>query len=176
MIFTSTKLAGVFIIELEKIEDERGFFARAWCSDEFKRHQLNEMFVQCNLSFNKFKGTIRGLHYQVKPYEEAKLVHCIHGAIYDVIVDLRQSSVTYKQWIGVELNQNNRRALYVPEGFAHGFQTLTDNAEIFYQVSQFYAPKYERGIRWDDSIFHIEWPLPLSVISEKDRNYPNFRA
>lgn len=175
MIFTPTKFAGAFIIDLEKIADERGFFARAWCNNEFKNQGLKENFVQCNISYNKSKGTIRGLHYQLKPYDEAKLVRCLSGAIYDVIVDLRPSSSTHKQWLGVELNESNRRALYVPEGFAHGFQTLTDNAEVFYQVSQFYTPQYERGIRWDDPLFRINWPLTLTQISSKDCNYPDFK-
>ena len=174
MIFIPTKLNGSFIIDLEKHGDERGFFARAWCQKEFAAHGLNENIVQCNVSYNKQKGTIRGLHYQIKPYEEAKLVRCMKGAISDVIVDLRPSSPTYKQWIAVELSEANRRALYVPEGFAHGFQTLMDDTELFYQVSQFYAPEFERGVRWNDPAFAINWPFPISNISSKDSSYSDF--
>lgn len=174
MVFTPIKLNGSFIIDLEKHGDERGFFARAWCQKEFAVHGLNENIVQCNVSYNKQKGTIRGLHYQIKPYEEAKLVRCMKGAISDVIVDLRPSSPTYKQWIAVELSEANRRALYVPEGFAHGFQTLMDDTELFYQVSQFYAPEFERGVRWNDPAFAINWPFPISNISSKDSSYSDF--
>lgn len=175
MIFTPTKLNGSFIIDLEQHGDERGFFARAWCQKEFVAHGLNENLVQCNISYNQRKGTIRGLHYQIKPYEESKLVRCLKGAIMDVIIDLRSSSVTYKQWIAVELSESNRRALYVPEGFAHGFQTLKDDTELFYQVSQFFAPEYERGVRWNDPVFNIAWPLAPTMISEKDQSYQLFQ-
>ncbi len=176
MIFRETKLAGAFIIELEKLEDERGFFARAWCQKEFEAQGLVSRFVQCNVSFNKKRGTLRGMHYQVAPYEEVKLVRCTRGAIYDVIIDLRPDSPTYTQWLGVELTADNYRMLYVPEGCAHGYQTLTDNAEVFYQVSQFYAPQCERGVRWDDPVFNIEWPIDHPIIlSEKDRRWPDFK-
>ena len=144
-------LKGAFIIEPERLEDNRGFFARAWCKKEFETHGLNSRLVQCNISFNKSSGTLRGMHYQVAPYEEAKLVRCTMGAIYDVIIDLRPDSATYMDWIGVELTADNRKMLYVPENFAHGYQTLNDNTEVFYQVSQFYSPEFETGVRWDDS-------------------------
>ena len=170
MLFTPTKLKDAYIVEPKKIEDERGFFARSWCEKEFRDRGLNPNLVQCNISFNKKKGTLRGMHLQVEPYAEAKLVRCTQGAIYDAIVDLRPDSETYKQWIGVELTADNRKALYVPEGFAHGFQTLADNTEVFYQMSQFYAPECARGYRWNDPGFGINWPEEISVISEKDLN------
>jgi dTDP-4-dehydrorhamnose 3,5-epimerase len=172
MIFKETKLKGAYIIEIEPIEDERGFFARSFCEEEFKKHGLNPHIAQCNISYNKKKGTLRGMHYQVAPYEETKLVRCTMGAIYDVIVDLRPDSSTFKQWMGVELTQENRRLLYVPEGFAHGFQTLTDNAELIYYHSAFYSPEYERGLRFDDPTLAINWPLPAGAISPKDQSYP----
>lgn len=172
MIFKETKLKGAYIIEIELMEDERGFFARSFCSEEFKKHGLNPRIAQCNISYNKKKGTLRGMHYQVAPYEETKLVRCTMGAIYDVIVDLRTDSLTFKQWIAVELTQENRRLLYVPEGFAHGFQTLTDNAELIYCHSAFYSPEYERGLRFDDPTLAINWPLPAGAISPKDQSYP----
>jgi dTDP-4-dehydrorhamnose 3,5-epimerase len=149
MIFTETRLKGAFIIEPEKLDDERGFFARTYCQKEFKDHGLNPVVAQCNISFNRVKGTLRGLHYQIAPYEEAKLVYCTKGAIYDVIIDLRASSLTFKKWFGVDLTAENRRMLYIPEGFAHGFQTLEDDTEVFYQMSEFYNPEYARGIRWN---------------------------
>jgi dTDP-4-dehydrorhamnose 3,5-epimerase len=171
MIFTETKLKGSFIIDIEPREDERGFFARSWCEDEFKQHGLNTRLVQCNISFNKKRGTLRGMHYQAAPFAEAKVVRCTMGAIYDVIIDLREDSPTFKQWISVELTAENRRALYVPENFAHGFQTLTDNAEVFYQISEFYRPEYARGIRWNDCAFGVEWPVETLIISQKDADY-----
>lgn len=174
MKFHKARLKNVYIIELEKHEDERGFFARTFCQEEFKAHGLNFRVVQCNMSFNKKKGTLRGMHYQVAPHEEAKLVRCTRGAIYDVIIDLRKDSPTFKQWITVELTAENRHMLYVPEGFAHGFQTLEDNTEIFYQVSEFYHPESERGIRWDDPALGIKWPFPVTNISEKDQKWSNF--
>ena len=177
MIFRETKLAGAFIIDLEKREDERGFFARAWCEKEFAEHGLATRLVQCNLSYNARPGTLRGMHYQVAPHEETKLVRCFRGAIFDVIIDLRRDSKTYKQWVGVELSADNRRALYVPEGFAHGYQTLTPDAETFYQVSEFYAPEAERGVRWNDPAFGIKWPeTPERVISEKDTAFPDYEG
>jgi len=177
MIFKETRLKGAFIIELEQLKDERGFFARAWCQKEFEAHGLTPRLVQCNISFNKRRGTLRGMHYQAAPYEEAKLVRCTRGAVYDVIIDLRPDSPTYKQWIGVELTADNRRMLYVPEGFAHGYQTLTDNAEVFYQVSQFYSPESERGVRWNDPAFGIEWPeADVRIISAKDQSWPDYAA
>lgn len=175
MIFTETNLSGSYLIELKELADDRGFFARSWCQKEFEQHGLVSRVVQANLSFNRKKGTMRGMHYQVAPYEETKLVRCTRGAIYDVIVDLRSGSPTYRQWIGAELTADNRRMLFVPEGFAHGFQTLIDEAEVTYQVSQFYTPGAERGARYDDPTFGIEWPLPVKVISEKDRNWPDYK-
>ena len=172
MQFTETELSGAFIIEIQKILDSRGFFARAWCQHEFKKHGINSSITQSNLSFNQQKGTLRGLHYQAAPYEEAKLVRCTKGGIFDVAVDLRNSSSTYGKWVGVELTADNHRMLLIPEGFAHGFQTLEDNTEVFYQVSEFYAPDAEKGARYDDPAFGISWPLNVSVISEKDKNWP----
>jgi len=176
MKFIETKLKGTYIIELEPMEDERGFFARSFCQKEFKKHGLNFRIVQCNISFNKKRGTLRGMHYQVSPYEEAKLVSCIRGAIYDVIIDLRQDSPTYCQWFAVELTEENYKMLYIPKGFAHGFQTLEDNTVVFYQMSEFYYPECARGVRWDDSTFEIEWPLSEQVMSKKDLSYPDFRV
>ena len=176
MIFTSTKLQDAYIIEPKKLEDERGFFARTWCEREFRDRGLNPNLVQCNISFNKTKGTLRGMHLQVAPCAEAKLVRCTKGAIYDVIVDLRPDSPSYKQWLGVELTPANHKALYVPEGFAHGFQTLADNTEVFYQMSQFYAPECARGYRWNDPSFGITWPEEISVISSKDRNLTDYQT
>ena len=175
MIFKETKLKGAYIIELEPLEDERGFFARSFCQKEFEEHGLNPRIVQCNVSFNKKKGTLRGMHYQVAPHEEAKLVSCIRGAIYDVIIDLRPNSSTYCQWFATELSAENYKMLYVPEGFAHGFQTLEDNTVVFYQMSEFYHPECARGVRWDDSTFEIEWPeVSKRIISDKDQSYLDF--
>lgn len=171
MIFKETKLKGAYIIEIEPIDDERGFFARSWCKEEFKQRGLNCNLVQCNISFNKKSGTLRGMHYQIAPYEEDKLVRCTSGAIYDVIIDLRPKSETFKQWISIELTAENRKMLYVPKGFAHGFQTLEDNAEVFYQMSEFYHHGHATGIRWDDESFKIEWPIEEKIISDKDKNY-----
>ena len=174
MIFTETKLKGAFIIDIEPREDDRGFFARSWCEDEFKQHGLNPRLVQCNISFNKKLGTIRGLHYQAAPFAEAKVVRCTMGALYDVIVDLRPESPTYKHWVSVELTAENRRGLYIPEDFAHGFQTLMDNTEAFYQMSEFYHPECARGVRWDDPAFGISWPTAPSMISRQDNEYVAF--
>jgi dTDP-4-dehydrorhamnose 3,5-epimerase len=175
MIFIETKLKNAFIIESERIEDHRGFFARAWCKNEFKAHGLNDRLVQCNLSFNRHRGTIRGMHYQESPHEETKIVRCTRGAIYDVIIDLRRESATYLKWIGVELTAENRKMLYIPEGFAHGYQTLENNTEIFYLTSQFFSPESERGVCWDDPTFAIEWRVSDNlVISEKDRNWQKY--
>ena len=175
MIFTETKLKGACIIDIEKREDERGFFARAWCQKELEAHDLNAQWVQANLAFSQKKGTLRGLHCQIAPYQEAKLMRCIRGAIYDVIVDLRSESPTYMQWLGVELTADNHKMLYVPEGFAHGYQSLADNTEVFYPVSQFYTPGSERGVRWNDPAFGIEWPMTKNMIlSEKDKSWPDF--
>ncbi len=175
MIFQPTKLAGAFIIDIEEISDERGFFARSWCQREFEEHGLDHELAQCSISFNKMRGTLRGMHYQVSPYEEGKVVRCISGAIYDVIVDLRPQSATFKQWITVELTAANRRMIYVPPGVAHGFQSLVDDTEVFYQVSEFYSQEASRSVRWDDPGFGIEWPyVERRVISERDRNLPDF--
>jgi dTDP-4-dehydrorhamnose 3,5-epimerase len=174
--FTQTPLRGAYLIDLEPHPDERGFFARTFCAREFEEHGLSPVVVQANMSFNRRKGTLRGMHYQLPPAAEAKLVRCTRGAIHDVIVDLRPDSPTHLQGFGVELSADNRTALYVPEVFAHGFQTLEDETEVAYQVSEFYAPGQERGIRHDDPALAIEWPLPVSVISEKDRSWPPFSA
>ena len=174
MIFRETKLKGAFIIEIEKREDERGFFGRSWCANEMKEHGLNVNIRQANISFNKAKGTLRGMHYQIAPHQEAKLVRCSRGSIYDVIIDLRKNSPTFKQWIGVELTQDNYKMLYVPEDFAHGFITLEDNCEISYLMSEFYVPGAGATIRWNDPLFNIEWPIVPKVISEKDRFQHNF--
>lgn len=174
MIFTETKLKGAFIIEPERREDERGFFARLWCRDEFEAHGLATEFVQCSVSFNKKKGTLRGMHYQASPHKEAKLVRCTRGAIYDVIIDLRSDSPTFTQWVAAELTEENHRMLYVPEGFAHGFQTLQDNTEIFYQMSEFYHPESAKGVRWNDPVFSITWPPDERTIILRDMQYPNF--
>jgi len=172
MIFRETILKGAFVIEMEKFEDKRGFFARAWCQKEVEANGLVSRVVQTNISFNKKRGTLRGMHYQVAPYEQIKLVRCTRGAIYDVVIDLRPDSPTFRKWTGVELTAENYTMLYVPENFAHGFQTLEDNTEVTYQVSQFYSPESERGVRYDDPVFQVEWPLPVEVISEKDIAWP----
>jgi dTDP-4-dehydrorhamnose 3,5-epimerase len=172
--FRETELQGAFIIDPERLEDERGFFARTWCQREAEAYGLQPKWLQCNISFNKKKGTMRGMHYQVAPFEEAKLIRCTMGAIHDVIIDLRPDAPTFKQWVAVELSAENRRMLYIPEGFAHGFLTLEDNSEIFYQMSEFYAPVYARGVRWNDPAFGIQWLIDVRVISDRDRNYPDF--
>jgi len=172
MIFTETKLRGAYIIEPEIIADERGFFARTWSEEEFSMERLNTQLVQCNASGNKRKGTLRGMHFQTSPHAEAKLVRCTAGALYDVIVDLRRDSPTWGRWFGAELTRQNLRMMYVPEGFAHGYQTLADDTEVFYQMSEYYHPESARGIRWDDPTIAIEWPLEISVISERDRMLP----
>ncbi len=176
MIFKETKLKGAYIIEIEKLEDERGFFARAWCKKEFEKHNLISRLVQANVSFNKKMGTLRGMHYQLAPYEETKLVRCTRGAIYDVIIDLRPDSNTYGQWMSVELTSENYKMLYVPENFAHGFLTLEDDSAVSYQVSEFYSPGSEHGIRYDDPVFRIDWPLEVTVISEKDKSCTDFQV
>lgn len=174
MIFTETKVAGAFVIDLEKRADERGFFARMFCEREFSDHGLATRFVQANNSLAVTKGTLRGLHYQLAPKSEVKLVRCVRGSLLDVIVDLREDSETFCQHIAVELTAENRRMLYVPKGFAHGFITLEDQTETLYLVDEFYAPDRERGLRWNDPKFGIEWPLEPVVISEKDRTHPDF--
>lgn len=174
MKFTETKLKGAFVVEIEKLSDDRGFFARSWCQKEFEAHGLIPEVVQANVSYNRKKGTLRGMHYQVAPYQECKLIRCTRGAIYDVIIDLRLESPTYRQWTGVELTADNYTMFFVPEDFAHGFQTLTDETEITYQVSQFYMPGSEKGIRFDDPSFDIQWPLDVTIISDKDGTWPDF--
>jgi dTDP-4-dehydrorhamnose 3,5-epimerase len=169
-----TALAGAYIIDIEPVTDERGFFARSWCRHEFEKYGLNSNLAQCGISFNKKCGALRGMHYQAKPHEESKVVRCTRGAIYDVIVDLQPESSTFKQWTAVELNAENRRMLYIPPGFAHGFQSLVDDTEVFYQISEFYHPGSARGVRWDDPAFGIQWPPAERIISDKDRQYPDF--
>jgi dTDP-4-dehydrorhamnose 3,5-epimerase len=177
MIFSETALPGAYVIDLERIEDERGFFARAWCERELTEHGLETRIAQSNVSFNKHKGTLRGMHFQRPPHQETKLIRCIRGGLFDVIIDLRPDSTGYKRWMGVELTADNRRMLYVPRGFAHGFQTLEDDTEIFYMVSEFYTPEAEGGVRWDDPAFTVEWPLgPPTEISQKDQQWPDFRG
>jgi dTDP-4-dehydrorhamnose 3,5-epimerase len=175
MIFQETKLKDAYIIEPERLEDERGFFARSFCQQEFKRFGIDFNIAQCNISFNKNKGTLRGMHYQSAPYEEAKMVSCVRGAIYDVIIDLRPNSSTYCQWLGVELSAENYEIFYIPKGFAHGFQTLAEDTVVLYQMSEFYHPESAQGVRWNDPAFEIKWPLSNSVISEKDMNFKDFR-
>jgi len=175
MIFKKTNLEDACVIELEKIEDERGFFARVWDSKKFLENDLNPKIVQCNISRSKLKGTIRGLHYQKNPFEENKLIRCTKGKIFDVLLDLRPTSKTFKKYEGFELSEDNHKMVYVPEGFAHGFQTLENNTEVFYQVSQFYSPNSENGIRWNDPAFKIKWPLDVTEISQKDQNWKLFK-
>jgi len=174
MIFTATKLDGAFIIDIQKLEDDRGFFARSFCQREFQEYGLNPNLAQCNISYNRKKGTLRGMHFQAAPFQEAKLVRCTHGAIYDVIIDLRINSFTYKKHVAFTLKANEHRMLYVPENFAHGFLTLEDNTQVFYQMSEFYVPGHDRGFRWDDPEFDIEWPDDIKVISERDSSYADF--
>jgi dTDP-4-dehydrorhamnose 3,5-epimerase len=177
MIFKETKLDGAYIVEMEPIGDHRGFFARAWCTKEFQAHNLIAQFVQSNLTYSPKRGTLRGLHYQIAPHQEVKLVRCTRGATYDVIVDLRPDSHTHKQWLAVELTADNHKMIYIPAGFAHGYQILMDDTEVFYQVGQFYAPEYERGARWNDPAFGIEWPItsPL-ILSDKDKSWPDYQS
>lgn len=172
MRFEKTPLDGAFIVELDLFEDERGFFARSFCRNEFQDRGLDPAVAQCNVSFNRKRGTLRGLHYQAMPHEEAKLVRCTRGAIWDVIVDVREDSATRYRWFSVELNAENHRGLYVPRGFAHGFQTLADDSEVFYQMSEFYHPEAARGLRWDDPRIGIDWPIGNPVISPRDLSYP----
>ncbi|WP_373498635.1 dTDP-4-dehydrorhamnose 3,5-epimerase [Desulfococcus sp.] len=174
MIFQETPLKGAFVLELKKIEDDRGFFARSYCQKEFEEHGLVPRIVQANVSYNAKKGTLRGMHYQIHPYEETKLVRCTCGAIYDVIIDLRKESPTYRQWFGIELTSKNRKMLFVPESFGHGFQTLKEDTEVTYMVSQFYSPGSERGIRWNDPAFGIHWPTVVEVISPKDAHWEDY--
>jgi len=174
MKFVETPLPGSFVIEPEARADTRGFFARAFCRQEFEAHKLVGDVAQCNISFNLQQGTLRGMHYQIAPHQEVKLVRCTMGAVYDVILDLRAESPTFCQWFGIELNCDNRRMMYVPQGFAHGYLTLRESTEVFYQVSEVYQPNSERGARWNDPAFRIRWPIEPRVISEKDRAYADF--
>ena len=175
MIFRETTLAGAYVIELEKIEDERGFFSRSWCEKEFRQQGLETKLVQANVSFNKRAGTLRGMHYQLPPCEESKVVSCTKGAIYDVIIDLRRNSPTFLQWFGLTLSASNRKTLYVPKSFAHGFQTMEDDSEVFYLMSEFYSQEHARGVRWNDPLVRIIWPMEPSVLSPRDRQYGDAR-
>lgn len=174
MIFTPTPLASAWIIDLERLEDDRGFFARSFCRDEFGAHGLDPGIAQINVSFNRRRGTLRGMHFQAQPHAEAKVVRCTQGAIWDVIVDLRRHSSTFKRWYGVELSASNRRSLYVPKDFAHGFQTLSDDAEVIYLMSEMYRPDSAVGVLWNDPAFGIEWPIPDPAMSERDRSFRRF--
>ncbi|MBB6142863.1 dTDP-4-dehydrorhamnose 3,5-epimerase [Silvibacterium bohemicum] len=174
MLFHKTKLPKVFEIEPEPHHDDRGFFARIWCEKEIEVHGLNPKLVQCSISFNSRKGTLRGMHFQAEPYAESKIVRCTSGAIYDVVIDLRPKSPTFRQWIAVILSARNHRMIYVPEGCGHGFLTLEDQTEVVYQMSEFYNPESSRGTRWNDPAFQIAWPEAVEVISERDQTYPNF--
>lgn len=175
MNFVETKLKGAFVIDIERREDQRGFFARAWCQKEFEAHGLINCFAQANIGFSYKKGTVRGMHFQMNPYQEVKLARCTMGRIFDVIVDLRPESKTYRQWIGVELTDDNRRMLYIPEGCAHGYQTMVDNTEVVYDTSKFYAPQYATGVLFNDPVFGIEWPVAVEIISDADRSWPAYQ-
>lgn len=174
MKFEPLHLQGAFVLDIEPREDERGIFARTYCEEEFDAHGLPTRFVQCNTSFNRRRGTLRGLHFQADPRPEAKLVRCTRGAIWDVIIDLRPDSSTFCQWAGFELGADNRRALFVPAGFAHGFQTLVDDSEVFYQMSEFYVPELARGARWNDPTFGIAWPIEMPIIAPRDEGFADF--
>lgn len=176
MIFEETKLKGAYIIDINKLEDERGFFGRTFCKKEFESLGLNVNITQANIAHNKHKGTLRGMHMQQSPFGETKLVRCTKGAIYDVIIDLRADSETFKQWFGVELSAENFKMIYVPEGFAHGYLVLEDDSDITYQVTQYYTRSHETGVRWNDPAFNIKWPMEPLMISEKDRNMPNLSS
>jgi dTDP-4-dehydrorhamnose 3,5-epimerase len=172
MLFTPTPLAGAFVVDIERHEDSRGFFARSFCEQEFAAHGLRHRPLQSNISFNALPGTVRGMHYQRAPHEEAKLVRCTTGRVFDVIIDIRENSPTRHQWFGVELDSDSRRALYIPEGFAHGFQTLEHATEVFYEMFNTFHPDCAEGLRWDDPVLGIAWPLRPTTISERDRAYP----
>ena len=172
MIFTESPLSGAYVVDMERLPDERGFFARSYCADEFSARGLGPELRQCSVSYNARKGTLRGMHYQDAPHEEHKLVRCTAGAVFDVIVDIRAASPTYRRWYGAELTQDNRRSLFIPPGFAHGFLSLTDDSEVYYMISVAHAPKFSRGVRWNDPAFAIEWPSAPAVISERDAAYP----
>jgi dTDP-4-dehydrorhamnose 3,5-epimerase len=174
MKFLPCRLAGAFVVEIEPHQDARGLFARTFCQDEFVRHGLPGQFVQCNISRNRLRGTLRGMHYQIEPAPEGKLVRCTRGSIYDVLVDLRTDSPTYTQWEAFDLSAQTARAVFIPPGIAHGFQTLEDDTEVFYQMTEFYQPDLQRGVRWDDPAFRIRWPLETVAVSERDNSYPDF--
>ena len=174
MIFTETALKHAWLIDIEPVADERGFFARSFCQNEFARHGLPETFVQCSISFNRRQGTLRGLHYQAEPAVEGKLIRCTRGKVFDVMVDLRRQAPTYCQWQAFELSEINARAVYIPPGFAHGFQSLSDNTEISYQMTTPCRPDRERGVRWNDPAFSIAWQLPDPILSPRDASYPDF--
>jgi dTDP-4-dehydrorhamnose 3,5-epimerase len=174
--FVKTALEGVFLIELELLKDERGFFARSYCAEEFLKNGLNPQLAQCNISYNQKKGTLRGMHFQEDPYREAKLVRCIRGSIFDVVIDLRRDSRTFEKWIGIELSDQQPTLLYIPEGCAHGFQTLEDKTELFYQMSYPYVAEAARGLRWNDPYFNIHWPVEEKIISLKDQHYPLYTS
>lgn len=174
MIFTETPLSGAFLLDPEPIEDQRGFFARVWCTDEFRKRGLDSGLAQVSISFNRLRGTVRGMHYQAPPHEETKVIRCTAGAIYDVIIDLRQGSPTFGKWCATELTVENRRLLYVPKGCAHGFQSLEDNTEVQYMISVAYQSEAPRGVRWDDPAFGIQWPLPVQSVAERDLSFPPF--
>ncbi len=174
MIFQETEIPGVMAVHLNRIADQRGFFARSWCQEEFEKAGINARLVQCSISYNPRKGTLRGMHFQVAPHAEAKLVRCTMGTIYDVIVDLRVDSPTYKKWMGINLTAENRDLIYIPEGCAHGFLTLEDKCEVFYQISEFYHAEAARGVRWNDPAFGIDWPAEPQLMSDRDRDYPDF--
>jgi dTDP-4-dehydrorhamnose 3,5-epimerase len=177
MIFGETKLPGAYVIELQRLEDERGFFSRSFCRRDFVQRGLNPDVAQCSISFSRKAGTLRGMHFQEAPYAEEKLIRCNRGALYDVIVDLRRESPTFTQWIALELTEDNGRMLYIPKGCAHGFQTLVDNTEVFYQMSEYYHPESALGVRWNDPAFEILWPAQgQMIISERDRNWPDYPA
>jgi dTDP-4-dehydrorhamnose 3,5-epimerase len=175
MIFAETRVRGAFVIELERRTDERGCFARAWCQREFEAQGLVTRLVQINISHNIHRGTLRGMHFQLSPYEEAKVVSCTQGAIFDVVLDLRPNSPTYLAWAAEKLTAENRRALYIPEGCAHGFQTLMADTQVLYLMSEFYAPSHGRGVRYDDQVFGIEWPLEVACIADADRSWPDYQ-
>ena len=174
MIFSETKLSGAYIIEIEKIQDERGFFSRTWDKKICKDIGMDSDIIQSSISFNKKRGTLRGMHYQIEPFEESKFVRCTKGKIYDVILDLRSDSKTFKNWYSVELSVSNHKILYIPKEFAHGFQTLEDDSEVYYEINQIFSPEHSRGLRWDDPIFKIIWPLEVTAISQKDKEYKSF--
>lgn len=176
MNFRETSLKGAFVVEPERFADERGFFAQSWSAREFAEHGLDPRAAECNISYNLKKGTLRGMHFQSAPYAQAKLVRCTRGSIYDVAIDLRPDSPTFRRWAGVELSADNRLMFFVPAGFAHGYQTLEDDTEVFYQVSEVYTPSHSGGVRWDDPAFGVTWPREVQVINERDDDYPDFNG